>query len=95
LKIEDLWRRFAPSLNIQSRLVRAGRFYMQNWPPVYDASYHPKPDQDYWFPEIETMDPEKREQTIILPKLQQQLTYAYENSAFYRKKWYAAGVNDP
>ena len=66
---------------------------MQQWPPVYDASYHPKPDQDYWFPEIETMDPEKREQTIILPKLQQQLTYAYENSAFYRKKWDAAGVN--
>jgi len=66
---------------------------MQQWPPVYDASYHPNPDQDYWFPEIETMDPEKREQTIILPKLQQQLAYAYENSAFYRKKWDAAGVN--
>jgi phenylacetate-CoA ligase len=66
---------------------------MKNWPPVYDTSYYPDPDQDYWFPEIETMDPQEREQTIIIPKLQQQLAYADENSAFYRKKWDAAGVN--
>jgi hypothetical protein len=31
---------------------------MQKWPPVYDAGYHPAPGQDYWFAEIETMDPE-------------------------------------
>jgi phenylacetate-CoA ligase len=66
---------------------------MQQWPPVYDASYHPDPGQDYWFPEIETMDPQEREQTIILPKLQQQLNYAYAHSALYRRKWDAAGVN--
>jgi phenylacetate-CoA ligase len=65
---------------------------MLKWPPVYDAGYHPEPDQDYWFPEIETMDPQEREQTIILPKLQQQLKYAYENSGLYRKKWDTAGV---
>ena len=46
---------------------------MRQWPPVYDASYHPDADQEYWFPEIETMDDEEREQTIILPKLRQQL----------------------
>jgi phenylacetate-CoA ligase len=39
------------------------------------------------------MDPEEREQAIILPKLKAQLEYAYENSAFYMKKWDAAGVN--
>ena len=66
---------------------------MQQWPPVYDAGYYPDPDQDYWFPEIETMDPEEREQTIILPKLRQQLKYAYEHSGLYQKKWDAAGVN--
>ena len=65
---------------------------MQQWPPVYNADYHPDPDSKYWFAEIETMDPERREQTIILPKLQQQLKYAYEHSGLYRKKWDAAGV---
>ena len=65
---------------------------MEKWPPVYDASYHPQPDSPYWFVEIETMDPEQREQTIILPKLQQQLKYAYAHSGLYRKKWDAAGV---
>ncbi len=63
---------------------------MQQWPPVYDAGYHPQPDSPYWFAEIETMDPEQREQTIILPKLQQQLKYAYAHSGLYRKKWDAS-----
>ncbi|MEJ2169308.1 MAG: AMP-binding protein [Desulfobacterales bacterium] len=65
---------------------------MQKWPPVYDPGYHPAPDQEYWFPDIETMDAEEREQTIILPKLQQQLKYAYAHSGLYRKKWDAVGV---
>ena len=65
---------------------------MYPWPPVYDESYYPDPDSSYWFPEIETMDPVEREQTIILPKLQAQLKYAYEHSGLYRKKWDAAGV---
>ena len=38
------------------------------------------------------MDTEEREQKVILPKLQAQLEYAYENSPFYRKKWNSAGV---
>ena len=65
---------------------------MHPWPPVYDESYYPDPDSAYWFPEIETMDPVEREQTIILPKLQAQLKYAYEHSGLYRKKWDTAGV---
>ena len=66
---------------------------MQQWPPVYNAGYHPEPDQEYWFPDIETMDAEEREQTIILPKLRHQLEYAYAHSGLYRKKWDAVGVS--
>jgi len=62
------------------------------WPPVYDSAYIPSPDETYWNKKIETMDPEERERTIILPKLQAQLTYAYAHSPFYKKKWDAAGV---
>jgi len=62
------------------------------WPPEYDQRYIPPPDSKYWNKEIETMDPEEREQKIILPKLQAQLKYAYENSPFYKKKWDAAGI---
>ncbi len=62
------------------------------WPPEYDQRYIPPSDSKYWDKEIETMDPEEREQKIILPKLQAQLMYAYENSPFYRKKWDKAGI---
>ncbi len=65
---------------------------MQNWPPVYDENYCPESGSDYWFQELETMDPEEREQNIILPKLRHQLEYAYARSDLYRKKWDAAGV---
>lgn len=41
---------------------------------------------------METMDPEEREQKVILPKLQAQLKYAYEKSPFYKKKWDKAGI---
>lgn len=62
------------------------------WPPKYDSTYIPSPDDAYWNKKIETMDPEERERTVILPKLQAQLKYAYAHSAFYKKKWDAAGV---
>lgn len=62
------------------------------WPPRYDRSYTPYPDSMYWNQGLETMDPEEREQEIILPKLQAQLRYCYEHSAFYRKKWDRVGV---
>ena len=39
------------------------------------------------------MDPEEREEKIILPKLQAQLRYAYENSPFYKRKWDKAGIH--
>jgi phenylacetate-CoA ligase len=62
------------------------------WPPVYDPSYVPAPDEPFWERKLETMDPGEREQRVILPKLRAQLTYAYENSPFYQKKWDAAGI---
>ena len=62
------------------------------WPPVYDPSYFPAPDDPFWDRKLETMDPGEREQQVILPKLQAQLTYAYENSLFYQKKWDEAGI---
>jgi phenylacetate-CoA ligase len=62
------------------------------WPPVYDPSYVPLPDEPYWNRGIETMDPGEREERVILPRLQAQLAYAYEESPFYRRKWDAAGV---
>ena len=62
------------------------------WPPVYDPSHFPASDEPYWNRELETMDPGEREQRVILPKLQAQLAYAYENSPFYKKKWDKAGI---
>jgi phenylacetate-CoA ligase len=62
------------------------------WPPEYNPSYFPAPDEPYWNRAVETMDPGEREQRVILPKLLAQLTYAYENSPFYRKKWDEAGI---
>jgi phenylacetate-CoA ligase len=38
------------------------------------------------------MNPEEREQKIILPKLRAQMKYAFEKSPFYRKKWSEAGI---
>ena len=64
-----------------------------HWPPSYDETYIPSPDAEYWNAQVETMDPQEREQTIILPKLKEQLKYTYNNSAFYKGKWDEAGVN--
>lgn len=65
---------------------------LNDWLPRYDRSYIPSPDSRFWNKELETMDPEEREQKIILPKLQAQLKYAYEKSPLYKKKWDRARV---
>ena len=62
------------------------------WPPKYDRSYIPPPDAKYWNKNLEAMDPEEREQKVILPKLKAQLKYAYDRSALYHKKWGEAGI---
>jgi phenylacetate-CoA ligase len=63
------------------------------WPPVYDQTYVPASDEPYWDKGVETMDADERQERVILPKLRAQLAYAYERSAFYRKKWDDAGIN--
>lgn len=63
-----------------------------DWPPEYDRSFVPSPNARYWNETFETMDPEEREEKVILPKLHAQLKYAYERSPFYRRKWDAAGI---
>jgi len=65
---------------------------LMSWPPQYDPTYVPPLDSRFWNKKIETMDPEEREQTVILPKLQAQLKYAYEKASIYRKKWDEAGI---
>ena len=52
---------------------------LTQWPPQYDRSYFPPPDSRFWNKDLETMEPEEREQKVILPKLQAQIKYAYEN----------------
>lgn len=67
---------------------------MEEWqfPPDYDDSYFPEASSRYWFPERETMDPSARD-ARILGRIQEVMTYAWENSAFYRRKWEQAGVH--
>lgn len=64
-----------------------------DWPPDYDRSYMPAPDSRYWNRALETMDPDEREETVILPKLQVQMRYAYSHSPFYRTKWDSDGIH--
>lgn len=61
------------------------------WPPSYDDAYVPPVDQPYWFPERETMDPERRD-AAILERIQQVMRYAWDRAPFYRRKWDAAGL---
>jgi phenylacetate-CoA ligase len=61
------------------------------WPPVYDATYVPPPEQEYWFPFRETMDVEQRE-NVILERIRQVMDYAFTSSSFYQKKWSDAGI---
>ena len=62
------------------------------WPPKYDNEYFPSPRDPYWFKEMETMDPARRDE-IILKKLKAQIAYAYERAPFYRNKWDEAGIH--
>lgn len=61
------------------------------WPPAYEGGYIPPVDQPYWFPERETMDPERRN-ALILARIQEVMAYAHEHAPFYRSKWADAGL---
>jgi phenylacetate-CoA ligase len=69
-----------------------GETVLKAWPPKYDPSYLPAAASPHWNKALDTMDPGEREERVILPKLQAQLKYAYEKSAFYKRKWDKVGV---
>jgi phenylacetate-CoA ligase len=62
------------------------------WPPSYQNSYRPAPDEECWLPEIECADPAVRDE-IVLAKLKAQVSYAWDHSPFYRRKWHTAGLS--
>ncbi len=61
------------------------------WPPRYDSSFRPAPDERYWDRARETMSPYERD-ALILAKIQAVMRYAWERAPFYRKRWRAAGL---
>ena len=62
------------------------------WPPQYDLSYYPAPDDEYWNPRLETMPPGDRDK-LILARLRQQVRYAYTHSGFYQEFYRDAPVD--
>jgi phenylacetate-CoA ligase len=62
------------------------------WPPVYDPSFSPSDDAEYWNRELECADAATRD-AVVLQRLVAQVEYAWQRSAFYRRKWQAAGVS--
>lgn len=62
------------------------------WPPRYDPAYRPVPAAEHWLPEVECAEPAARD-ALIFAKLTRQVRYAWERSAFYRRRWEEAGVS--
>ena len=62
------------------------------WPPRYDPAYRPDPRAEHRLPEVECAEPAARE-ALVFAKLVRQVRYAWERSAFYRRKWQEAGVS--
>ncbi len=62
------------------------------WPPIYDSTYVPSNNSEYWNEEIETMDPGEREKLIAI-KLKNQVEWAHQHSGFYQKVWGEAGFD--
>jgi phenylacetate-CoA ligase len=67
---------------------------MEQWsfPAGPSSTSIPAPDQPYWFPHRETMDPERRD-AAILERIRAVMAYAWERAPFYRDKWSAAGLH--
>ena len=63
-----------------------------DWPPQYPTSYTPPSGQEYWWPELETMAPERRD-AVVLEKLRQQVRYAFTHSGFYQEFYRDAPVD--
>ena len=67
---------------------------MEEWafPTTYDNDYLPDEESPYWFPRRETMAPDERDAAVLV-RLRDVMRYAYDTSAFYRRKWDDAGVS--
>ena len=67
---------------------------MEQWsfPPAYDDTYFPSAQDQYWFPQRETMPSGDRERAV-LERLRRVCAYAHAHSAFYRRKWSEAGFH--
>ena len=67
---------------------------MESWsfPPSYDGSYFPPGESRYWFARRETMPAGDRDKAI-LERLQTVCRYAFEHSAFYRRRWHDSGFH--
>ena len=73
-------------------ITRAAGVDLSVWPPRYDPQDRPAPEGEYWCPELECATRAERD-ALILAKLQHQVRYAWERSAFYRRRWQRAGVS--
>lgn len=62
------------------------------WPPDYDDAYRPPDGQACWFQRRETMPAEQRDE-LILARIREVMTYAWDNAPFYRHKWDQAGIH--
>ncbi|MDZ7811273.1 MAG: hypothetical protein U5L11_16085 [Arhodomonas sp.] len=51
----------------------------------------PAPDQRYWFPQRETMDPAERDEAIVA-RMPRGDAVCLRHAPFYRRKWDAAGI---
>ena len=67
---------------------------MEFWsfPPLYDDSYFPNPENPFWFKHRETMPAAAREKAIV-ERLRLVCSYAYQNAPFYKRKWDDAGFH--
>lgn len=63
-----------------------------SWPPAYDEGYRPPVEQRCWFPQRERMPPDQRDE-LILGRIREVMSYAWEYSPFYRRKWDEAGIH--
>ncbi len=63
-----------------------------SWPPAYDLSYAPEPEQMSWFPRREKMREDERD-AAILARIRAVMDYAYARAPFYRRKWDEAGIH--
>ncbi len=67
---------------------------MQQWPPVYDAGYHPESrTRNAGFRKLKPWTPRKGSKPLFCPSFSNNLNTPMRIPGLYRKKWDAVGVN--